>query len=228
MIFDDFVQRYATSLPDASAAALVIAVVAGVLASAVCPCTVPVGIGVATAAGSTETEERRSGILIALAFFAGIVINLTVLGALAGRLGAFMTESFGLYWALTMAMLSLFAAAAAFWGPRIRIRRLAELRRPGMTGAFTYGFIFSLGTSTAPLLLLLTISAAQARPEHGLLLAFAFGVGRGLPFLVVGVCAGLVMRFAALSRWSRPMQIVSGCALLIVAVYYAQAFNALL
>jgi len=228
MIFDDFVQRYATSLPDASAAALVITVVAGVLASAVCPCTVPVGIGVATAAGSTETEERRSGILIALAFFAGIVINLTLLGALAGQLGAFLTESFGRYWALTMATLSLVAAVAAFWGPRMRIRRLADLRRPGLTGAFTYGFIFSLGTSAAPLLVLLTISTAQARAEYGLLLAFVFGIGRGLPFLMVGVFAGLLMRFAALSRWRRPMQIVSGCALLVVAAYYAQAFNALL
>jgi cytochrome c-type biogenesis protein len=127
-----------------------------------------------------------------------------------------------------MATFSLVADVAAFWGPRVKVQRLADLRRPGITGALAYGFIFSLGTSAAPLLVLLTVSAAQARAEYGLLLAFAFGVGRGLPFLIVGLCAGLMMRFAALARWRRPLQILSGCALLTVAAYYARAFSTLL
>ena len=228
MILEDFLQRFGTYLPHASGVALLVAVTAGVLASAVCPCTVPVGIGVATAAGGTEIRERRSGILIALAFFFGIVINLALLGALAGRLGAFLTESFGRYWALGMAAFSLAAAFLAFWSPRVKVQRLADLRRPGISGAFAYGFIFSLGTSAAPLLVLLTVSAAQARAEYGLLLALAFGVGRGLPFLIVGLFAGLLMRLAVLSRWRRLLQVVSGCALLAVAAYYARAFTTLL
>ena len=228
MILEDFLQRFGASLPHASGAAVLVAIVAGVLASAVCPCTLPVGIGLATAAGGTESEERRSGLLVALAFFLGIVVNLTLLGALAGRLGAILTESFGRYWTLGMAVFSLTAAMVAFWGPRLKVQRLADLRRPGISGAFVYGFIFSLGTSAAPLLVLLTVSAAQARAEYGLLLAFAFGVGRGLPFLIVGFFAGLMMRFASLNRWRRPLQIVSGCALLTVAVYYVRAFATLL
>lgn len=228
MILQDFLDRFGAALPHASGTALLVAIVAGVLASAVCPCTVPVGIGVATAAGGMETRERRGGMLIAIAFFVGIVVNLTVLGALAGQLGAFLSESFGRYWALGMAAFSAVAAVAAFWGPRVKVQRLADLRRPGIAGAFGYGFIFSLGTSAAPLLLLLTLSAAQARVEYGLLLAFAFGIGRGLPFLIVGLFAGLLMRFAALSRWRRPLQVVSGCALLFVAGYYVRAFATLL
>lgn len=228
MMMEDFLHRFGTSLPDAGVAAFLVAIVAGVLASAVCPCTVPVGIGVATAAGGTEIQDRRSGMLIAVAFFTGIVVSLTILGAVAGRLGSFLTESFGRYWAGAMAAFSLAAAIVAFTGPRLKVQRLADLRRPGLVGAFTYGFIFSLGTSAAPLLLLLTVAAARAHAEYGLLLAFAFGIGRGLPFLIVGLSAGLLMRFAALSRWRRPLQIVSGCALLVVAGYYARAFTTLL
>ncbi|HEU4688372.1 MAG TPA: cytochrome c biogenesis protein CcdA, partial [Vicinamibacterales bacterium] len=203
-MMEDFLREFATSLPNAGAAALLVAVVAGVLASAVCPCTVPVGLGVATAAGGTESQERRSGLFIAVAFFAGIVLNLTILGALAGQLGALLTESFGRYWALGMAAASFVAALVAFSGPRLRVQRLANLRRPGIGGAFVYGFIFSLGTSAAPLLFLLTVAAAQGRAEYGLVLALAFGIGRGLPFLLVGVFAGLIMRFASLARWRRP------------------------
>lgn len=68
---------------------------------------------------------------------------------------------------------SLVAAGLAFYGPRLRVDKLAALRRPGAIGAFGYGFIFSLGTSAAPLLLLLAVSAAQASFLYGLLLAFA-------------------------------------------------------
>jgi cytochrome c-type biogenesis protein len=226
-MMEDFLQRFGASLADAGGVAVLVAMVAGVLASAVCPCTVPVGIGVATAAGGTETQERRSGLFIAVAFFAGIVVNLTVLGASAGQLGAFLTESFGRYWALGMAIVSLCAAPVAFWGPRLKIQRLADLRRPGIGGAFLYGFIFSLGTSAAPLLFLLTVAAAQGRAEYGLLLALAFGIGRGLPFLLVGLFAGLLMRFAALARWRRALQMASGIALLTAAGYYIRAFATL-
>lgn len=105
---------------------------------------------------------------------------------------------------------------------------LESLRRPGLAGAFGYGFVFSLGTSVAPLLLLLTVSAAQGRAAYGFLLAFTFGLGRGLPFLLAGLIASAMARFAQLGRWRRAVEVVSGCALLVVSAYYANTFVALL
>lgn len=200
---------------------------AGIVASAVCPCTLPVGIGVASVASASETAEQRAGIKIAAGFFAGIVLNLAILGVIAGRLGTLATETFGRNWALVMAVVSLLAAGIAFLGPRLKPSQLAALRRPGLTGAVGYGFIFSLGTSVAPLLLLLAFATATARPEHGFVLALAFGIGRGAPFLLVGLLAGLAVRFTRLAHWRRTLQVVSGCALLVLAGYYAQTFLAL-
>lgn len=228
MTLDQFLQNFGSSLPAGSVWAIGVAVLAGVIASAVCPCTLPVGLGMASVVGASESGSRRSGFFIAVAFFAGIVVNLTLLGAVAGRLGAVLTESFGRYWTLGMAVLSLVAAIFAFYGPRLDIDRLAALRRPGAAGAFGYGFIFSLGTSAAPLLLLLTVAAAQAKPLYGVLLAFAFGLGRGLPFLLVGLFAGAVLRLARLAVWRRTVQVMSGIALLFVSAYYTKAFAALL
>jgi len=127
-----------------------------------------------------------------------------------------------------MAFVSLIAAVAAFWGPSLSVDRLAALRRPGMSGFFIYGFIFRLGTSAAPLLLLFTLATAAARPEFGIPLAFAFGIGRGLPFLLVGLFAGALMRFSKLASWRRVIQVASGSALIFVSVYYARVFAALL
>jgi len=151
MTLDAFLREFGTSLSGGiSLLGLGVVFVAGVVASAVCPCTLPVGLGMASAAGASEVEAKKSGMKIAAAFFTGIVINLTLLGVLAGRLGALATERFGRYWALGMAVLSLAAAAVAFWGPHFKVSKLAGWRRPGLTGAFGYGFIFSLGTSVAP------------------------------------------------------------------------------
>ena len=228
MTLEQFLRDFGSNLPAGSAWAVGVAVAAGVVASAVCPCTLPVGLGMAGVVGTSESRSSRSGFLIAVAFFAGIVVNLTLLGAVAGRLGAVLTETFGRYWALAMSVVSLLAAAVAFAGPRLRVDQLAALRRPGPAGAFGYGFIFSLGTSAAPLLLLLAVAAAQAKPLYGMALASAFGVGRGLPFLLAGVFAGAVMRFARMGTWRRTVQVLSGCALLFVSAYYVRAYVALL
>lgn len=201
---------------------------AGIVASAVCPCTIPVGIGIAGMASTSETKGRRSGFPIAVSFFAGIVMNLAVLGALSGRLGAILGESFGRYWALTMALVSLIAAMLAFRGPRLDIEKLSTMRRPGVLGAFAYGFIFSLGTSAAPLLLVLTVAAAHGTPAYGVLLSVAFGIGRGLPFLLIGAFAGAMARFARMQRWRTAIQILSGTALLFVSGYYTWVFTSLI
>ncbi|MEW5976385.1 MAG: cytochrome c biogenesis protein CcdA [Acidobacteriota bacterium] len=228
MTLEEFLRHFGAGLSDGSLWALGVALLAGVLASAVCPCTLPVGLGMTGVVGASENWSRRSGLMIAVAFFAGIAVNLTVLGALAGRLGFMLSESFGRYWTLAMALASLVAAVVAFWGPRLKATQLAGVRRPGLAGAFSYGFIFSLGTSVAPLLLLLTVAATQASSGYGLILAFTFGLGRGLPFLLVGVFAGGVMRLARVGLWRSAIQVVSGTALLFVSGYYTKAFLALL
>ena len=207
--------------------ALAVTFVAGVVASAICPCTVPVGLGVASVAGASEAEQRRSGLQIALAFFVGIVAALTALGAVAGQLGALATEAFGRGWALVMAAVSLAAALWAFFGPTLKFAHLKGWRRPGLTGALVYGLIFSVGTSVAPLLLLITVAAATADIVGGVTLAFIFGLGRGVPFLIAGLAGSVVTRLTGLLSWSRGLQMVSGAMLLFVSGYYAQVYSSL-
>jgi len=229
MTLESFLRSFGDTVPHGAFWAVFgIAFLGGIVASAVCPCTMPVGLGMAGVVSSSETQSRRFGFAIAIAFFAGIVVNLTILGALAGRSGGILTESFGRYWALAMALVSLLAAVVAFRGPRLNFETLAALRKPGLAGAFAYGFIFSIGTSAAPLLVLLAIAAGQASAIYGLLLSFAFGLGRGFPFLLVGLFAGALMRVARISLWRRTIQFVSGCALILVSLYYLRTFASLL
>jgi cytochrome c-type biogenesis protein len=127
-----------------------------------------------------------------------------------------------------MAVFSLLAAALTLWWPRMSIDRLTAWRRPGVVGSFAYGVVFSLGTSVAPFLLLLTIAAAVGRPEQAILLAFIFGLGRGLPFLLAGMAGSAATGLTRLGLAGRTIQIASGVALLVVSVYYTNVFVALL
>ena len=224
MSLEQFIQQFTQSLSDGGFVSLLVAAGAGIVTTGVCPCTLPVGLGIAGYVSSNAEAKSNKGFFIALAFFFGIVLCLSILGALAGKLGIFLTESFGQYWALSMALISILAAIAAFYGPRLNVTRLAALRNPGVGGSFVYGLVFSLGTSAAPLLLLLSVAAAKANPFLGFVLALFFGIGRGLPFLIVSVFAGTVSKFAQLTWLRKTIQILSGLALLFVAYYYIKVF----
>lgn len=228
MNLERFIEQFSQTLADGSLFSLMIALLAGIVACGVCPCTLPVGLGIAGLVSTNTEKKSNKGLFIAFTFFLGIVTCLTILGAVAGRLGVLLTESFGRYWAISMAVISAIAAVIAFYGPRLKISQLMSLRKPSFAGTFVYGFIFSLGTSAAPLLLLLSVAAAKGSALFGFLLALSFGIGRGLPFLLVGGFANVVSKFAQLVWLRKGIQIGSGLALLSVSVYYFRVYLNLL
>jgi cytochrome c-type biogenesis protein len=83
--------------------------------------------------------------------------------------------------------------------------------------------VATLTTSAGPLLLLLTVATAVGRPVYGAAISLAYGVGRGAPFLALGLFAGQLGRWLErVERARRPAEVVSGVALLAVAVYFAR------
>jgi cytochrome c-type biogenesis protein len=70
----------------------------------------------------------------------------------------------------------------------------------------------------------LSVAAAQGNVFYGFLLALAFGVGRGIPFLVAGLFGGAITALAKLSWLRKMIQILSGCALLFVCYYYLRVY----
>ncbi len=225
MNLEHFLNEFTATFQDGSILSLGVAFIAGLISSGVCPCTLPVGLGFAGYVGSTSVRESKTGFAVTFSFFIGIVFCLTLLGAIAGYSGIFLNEMFGKYWALGMAIIALVAAGIAFYGPYLRVGQLESLRKPGIGGSFIYGFIFSLGTSAAPLLLLLSFAVAKASLIYGLLLAFCFGIGRGLPFLVVGLFSSSVSKLAKLSWLRKSIQILSGIALLYLSFYFFRVFS---
>ena len=164
--------------------------------------------------------------MLALSFFVGVVLSIVALGvaaAFVGRLLADWSIAFG----IATAALSLVAGLAAIFAPQLR-RRIPAPDIPkggGVSGAFAYGLAYTLATVTTgagPLFLLLTVTAAIGRPAYGGLLSLAYGIGRGLPFLLLGMFAGAVGSWLArVERLRRGAELVSGIALVVIGGYFA-------
>jgi len=185
-----------------------------------------VGLVGAQVEGAPADARRRRGVLVSLAFFAGVVLSLVVLGTAAAYLGRLLARwSSG--FAYGAAVFSLGAGVATICRPAIR-RRVPDpeiARRGGVAGAFVYGLFYSVATvttSAGPLLLLLTIATAIGRPVYGAALSLCYGIRRGLPFLLLGIFAGAVgVWLARLNRARRAAEVMSGVALVGLSVYFA-------
>lgn len=172
-----------------------------------------------------EGKRRWRGVLLSLAFYAGITLSLLALGiaaSFAGRLFARWNWIF----AIVGAVFSLLAGLAAIFGPSLR-RRVPDpeiRKRGGLTGAFIYGCLYSVATvttSAGPLLLLLTVAAAIGHPWYGAFLSLAYAVGRGLPFLLLGLFAGTIGAWLArIGPARRTAEMISGIALVAIAGYF--------
>lgn len=172
-----------------------------------------------------EKRRFRRGVLLSLAFFVGLVVSLVALGVAAAYLGRIVARWSAVF-ALSAAIFSLIAGLAALFAPLLR-RRFSDPaieQRGGIIGAFVYGLSYSIATvttSAGPLFLLLTIAAAIGRPAYGAALSLSYAIGRGLPFLLLGLFAGTVAAWIArVNRARRIAEIISGVALVVLAIYF--------
>lgn len=182
----------------------------------------------------SESGKRcfRRGALLSLAFFFGLVVSLVALGIAAAYLGRIVAK-WSVVFAISAAMFSLVAGLAALFAPLLRSRfpDPAIEQRGGIIGAFIYGLSYSVATvttSAGPLFLLLTIAAAIGRPAYGAALSLSYAIGRGVPFLLLGLFAGTVAaRIGRLNHARRVAEIVSGVALVALAAYFLRLAHTL-
>jgi cytochrome c-type biogenesis protein len=225
--------------PDVASDSLVVAAGISLAAGTVSfasPCVLPLVPGYLgfvsglSGADMAEGGARVRGAVVAGAglFVLGFAVFFTLIGGAFGALGAGLVAQrhlVGRVGGVLVAALGLFLLGV--WRPR-RLERewraVGSVRRGGLLAAFPLGVVFGAGWTpcigpTLAAILALTAVGQDASPARGAVLAFAYAIGLGLPFLVVavGLRRGLGgVRFVR--RRSVLVERVGGVMLLVVGV----------
>ena len=206
--------------------ALLAVFVAGVLTS-LSPCIIAMMPLVLGYVGVFKGIKTRRSLLLVLCLIMGLASAFTALGVVAALVGGIIGITSDLLPVLLGAVLVLMGLSLMqlIQLPVSAISRL-PLRTDGLLGAYLVGLVFGLAASpcAGPVLgVIVGVAAASGRIYTGGLLLFAFGLGQGVPLLLVGSVAGALRSWRGLSRYWDYGAYVAG--LLFVAVGFYLIFS---
>jgi len=197
-----------------------LAFAAGVVAFA-SPCVLPLVPGYVSfvSASGGPGDPSRHRLAPVLLFVGGFSVVFTLLGVFAGALIPIVRSVTGqrvagvvvLAAGVFLLMYALRAGSAAVYAEH---RPWLSRVRPGVATAFPLGMAFAAGWTPCigPVLAgTLALATAQADPLRSGLLLLSFSLGLGVPFLLVGLgVGGLLRRLAVLQRHYRAVALASG------------------
>ncbi|GAA2867777.1 cytochrome c biogenesis protein CcdA [Streptosporangium fragile] len=203
--------------------ALPIAVAAG-LVSFLSPCVLPLVPGYLSYVTGMSADPRRGRMVLGIVLFVmGFAAVFVAGGALFGGLGAVL---FGNAEIITRVLGALtIVLGLAFMGAVPGLQRDFRIHRApaaGLAGAPLLGLVFGLGWTPCigPTLgVVLTLGLNEGSAGRGALLAFAYALGLGLPFVVAGMAYSKALRtFKAVRRHSQLITRAGGVMLVAVGV----------
>ncbi|SDQ75770.1 cytochrome c biogenesis CcdA family protein [Thermostaphylospora chromogena] len=203
--------------------ALPIAVAAG-LVSFLSPCVLPLVPGYLSYVTGMSADAGRGRLVLGTALFVlGFAAVFVLGGAVAGGVGAVLTANAEVITrvlgALTVVLGLAFMGLIPGFQRDVRIHRMPAA---GLAGAPLLGVVFGLGWTPCigpTLAVVLTLGLTEGSAGRGALLAFAYALGLGLPFVAAGLLYSKALRaFSAVRRHSRLITRIGGGMLVAVGL----------
>jgi cytochrome c-type biogenesis protein len=185
--------------------------------------------GLAAARPDGAGPRRWRGLYLAAGFVLGIALVDALFGALFGAFGFLVLRILSplmVYVYFALALLLVFLGLALLRVIRVNARLLYATPKAvsGFWAAFLLGIPFGLTTCPActPLILPVLMGAATSGDiAMGAMLLFIFGLARGVPILVVGSAAGVLVRMHRIMFLVPRIERAGGILLLIAAAAFA-------
>lgn len=190
------------------------------------PCTFLRGATLFALVG--QRPERRQGLLVAIAFVAGLTVIYSLLGLVAGLLTDFADVSAIVFPIAGVALVALGFNSADLI--RVRLPKgpdsLYRLRTK-LAGGAGYANSFALGGSFGfmvcpcclpALLLIFSFTFAQGAYVPGFVLIAAFTIAHSVPLLLMGYFAQATKRFAAYRRYESYINLGLSVILVVTGV----------
>lgn len=202
--------------------AMFVAAIAGVI-SFFSPCVLPLVPGyLSYAAGMSEVRSRGRVALGSLLFVIGFSTLFISYGVLFGSLGAKINSHTNII-SIILGLLTIFMGVVFLFNQKFyRSFKPTWKTRTGLVGAPVLGFLFGIGWTPCigP-----TLGAVQAlsfetsSALRGAVLSFAYCLGLGVPFLLVGIFfdqSQKLRRF--ISRHGNRLTLVGGIFLILIGI----------
>ncbi|MEV0381893.1 cytochrome c biogenesis protein CcdA [Nonomuraea sp. NPDC050643] len=203
--------------------AVPIAVLAGVV-SFLSPCVLPLVPGYLSYVTGMSADPKRGRLVLgALLFVAGFAVVFVLSGALFGGLGAAMLGNAEIITRVLGVLTILLGLAFLGLLPGLmRDVRIHRLPAAGLAGAPLLGVVFGLGWTPCigpTLAVVLTLGLNEGSATRGALLAVAYALGLGLPFVVAALAYSRALRtFRAIRKHSRLITRIGGGMMVAVGV----------
>lgn len=210
--------------------ALGIAFIGGLVAG-LGPCVLPMlpavfGCVTGSVADGDAARPVLRGLTLSVAFVLGMSVVFSAIGAAAGLLGrALMLGPWGYYAAAGICLVIALQMLGLVEVPLDRLNRFLPMKRPergGLVGAALFGMLFGLVASpcSTPILgAIAAIAATTGSAAKGAGLLFVYGIGKGMPLLVLGLASGSLALMRSVSRAAPALTRLGGVGLLAAAAY---------
>lgn len=166
------------------------------------------------------------GLGLSAVFVLGMSLVFASIGAAAGLLGrAIMAGAWAYYVAAAVCVVIGMQMLGVLNLPVDRLNRFLPTRRPGrggFLGALLFGMLFGLMASpcsTPILVAIATLAASSRSAASGAVLLFIYGLGKGVPLLLLGLASGSLPLMRSVSRMTPALTKIGGVTLIGAAAY---------
>lgn len=221
----DFAQNITELIQGNMPLAFGIAFLSGFITS-LTPCVYPV-IGITVAVfGAAEAKSKLHALSLSATFVGGLALMYTSLGVIAGLTGMLFGSLMSNPWVIGVIAVLFIVLSLGMFGvyemqlPAAIRNRLGRAGGVGYLGALIMGLVSGVVAApcAGPMVSGILVYVGTARsPVLGGFLLFAYSIGMGLLFLVVGTFA---MSLPKSGKWLDGVKDVLGAILLIVAAYF--------
>lgn len=181
---------------------------------------------VAETPGISAGAAWRRGLGLSATFVLGMSLLFSSIGAAAGAIGhALIIGSWAYYVVAGICVVLGLHMMGVINLPFDALNRFLPNTRPerrGLIGAFVFGILFGVVASpcsTPILAAIATIAATRGSVSQGALLLFVYGLGKGVPLMLLGIASGSLGVMRSLSRATGVLTKIGGVALLGAAAY---------
>lgn len=208
--------------------AIPVAMLAG-LVSFASPCVLPLLPGYLSYASGLGAAQIAKGegprrLLLGgtLGFVLGFSVVFVLTGAAIGGLGSVLLLNARLITVVLGIVIIILGAAFAGWLPAISLWRPSVAPRLGVWASPLLGLVFGLGWTPCigpALSVVLTLALNEGSAARGGVLAFAYALGLGIPFLIFAAAfTALAPRLEWLRGHQHAIQRIGGILMIVVGV----------